>query len=83
MLNQICSPDDPVAKGEHKHVCPKCNTCWKHREGEALASCDAFDEGHTCPSCGQTEVTKKFIDDKQLDEIINELFSLFGGRNRR
>jgi hypothetical protein len=73
MLNQLCEPTDVVARDEHKHRCPCCKTCWKHKDSASQGTCEEFDEAHTCPTCGK-EVTCKVMDDAQIEKALDALF---------
>lgn len=75
MLNQICGKEDIVDLDQHKHECQRCGTCFKHSDDVVNASAEDFDEAHTCPGCGQTEVTKKIMD---FDETFKGLLRFFG-----
>jgi hypothetical protein len=63
-----CDPNDKTAKGEHKHLCPSCGTCWKH-DGTAmqLLPKPQFKEAHTCGNCGE-EVRAKYRTDSDPDD---------------
>jgi ribosomal protein S27AE len=80
VINQVCNPDDKVSLEEHKHICPRCNTCWKHRDDVQDSTAEAFYEAHECPKCGLKNVTKKLFDDQQLEKA---LCALLGFLERR
>lgn len=46
----LCSPEYPfpvlLGKGEHKHLCGQCGTCWRHGNDN-----QSDETAHTCPGC--------------------------------
>ena len=71
----ICSPDYPtLMKDQHKHLCNKCGTCWRH-PNDIEEFCDvsegkdafrkAFDEAHSCPKCGTKQSQKHYSESEE------------------
>lgn len=75
-----CDPTETVSKGEHKHLCKGCGTCWKH-SGTILRECCSSDEfklAHCCPNCGN-EQRLKHRTTKEESEVDKKLCEFFSG----
>lgn len=49
----------------HKHRCFSCGYVWEHSDQCTDFSREIWLLSHSCPSCGQSEVTEKYFGDIQ------------------